>query len=405
MRDAVVIVGGGLLQVRAVEAAHSLDLMAVVTDANANAAAMALADEPTVLDIYDAPGHARLVARLSERYRVRGVFAEGADVEYTVAVAAASAGLPGIPVEAALNTKNKARMRACFDRAGIPNPAWAEVATAADATRWADRTGYPLMVKAVDNCASRGTSRADDPGRLDAAVEFAKANSTTGTALLEACYVGEEQSVEILFDETGVRHDLNIVDRPFDRSRGYAIELGHVNPTRLDPGSRAQLFDLAARAAAATGVGFGAFKADTMWTDEGPRILEVTARLSGGFDCQYTTPLASGRDFIRAAMRLAVGLPLDPADLRRRWDRSAVALAAFPEPGCVLSISGVDAALALPGIEHVFLRTAPGETIQPYQDNGARPAFVIAVGDDDEQALARARTGVEAIRFETVASG
>jgi biotin carboxylase len=377
--------------------------VAVVTDANPAAPAMALADEPTVLDIYDAQGHARLVERLSDHYNVRGVFAEGADVEYSVAVAAASAGLPGISVEAALNTKNKARMRACFDRAGLPNPAWTEIATTQDAAEAAKSIGYPLMAKAVDNCASRGTNRVDAAGQLGAAVELAKENSTTRTALLEACYSGEEQSVEIIFDETGKRHDLNIVDRPFNRSGGFAIELGHVNPTRLDSRSQKQLFDLAARAAAATGVNFGVFKADTMWTEDGPRLLEVTARLSGGFDCQYTTPLASGRNFIRAAMRLAIGLPLDLADLRRQWDRCAVAWVAFPEPGRVLSISGVDDALALPGVEHVFLRVAPGETIQPYQDCGTRPAFVIAVGDDYDGAMARARAGVAAIRFETSA--
>ena len=51
-----------------------------------------------------------------ERYHLRGVFTEGADVEVTVAAAAAVANLPGIPIEAALNTKNKQRMRQCFDR-------------------------------------------------------------------------------------------------------------------------------------------------------------------------------------------------------------------------------------------------------------------------------------------------
>src|SRR5512132_3903363 len=79
--DAILIVCGGLLQVPAVEIAHGLGLTVVMTDANRRAAAMALADEPVTLDIYDADGHCRLVDDLARRYRLLGVFAEGADVE------------------------------------------------------------------------------------------------------------------------------------------------------------------------------------------------------------------------------------------------------------------------------------------------------------------------------------
>jgi biotin carboxylase len=400
--DAILIVCGGLLQVPAVEIAHGLGLKVVMTDANPHAAAMVLADEPVALDIYDAEGHCRLVDDLGRRYHLRGVFAEGADVEVTVASAAAHAGLPGIPVDAARNTKNKVRTRQALDRAAIPNPPWAEVSTLDGAMRAAGRIGFPLMAKAVDNSASRGTSRVDDISGLETAIESARAASTTRTALLEGCFIGDEQSVETLWDEHGRVHRLNIVDRPFDRSHGYAIELGHVNPTGLGPVEQEALFTLTERAAAATGVRFGAFKADTIWTADGPRIIEVTARLSGGFDCQYTTPLASGRSFIRAAMCLSVGRPIDPADLTHRWRRHAAAWVAFPPPGRIVGIGSVDEVKKLPGVAEVILRVGPGDVIQPYHDCGVRPAFVIAVGDTREQAIARAQSGAHALQIETV---
>jgi len=401
MHNAVLIVCGGLLQVPAVPIARELGLKVVITDARADAPAMTLADEPVVLDIYDAPGHMKLVDELKKRYNLRGVFAEGADVEVTVAAAAQHAGVPGITVEAAMNTKNKARMRACFDRSGIPNPPWAEVDTCEAGLKAAESLGFPLVVKAVDNSASRGTTRVNDIDSLGPAIEIAKANSTNRTALLEGCYRGEEQSVEILFDERGCCHHLNIVDRPFASDGNYAIELGHINPTRLGPAEREQLFALTEQAAEATGVRFGVFKADTIWTNGGPRILEVTARLSGGFDCQYTTPLSSGRNFIRAAMRLAVGLPLDLNDLEHKWRKHAAAWVAFPKPGKVARIDGMDRVLRLPGVKEVFLRVRVGDVIQPYHDCAARPAFVIAVGDTREEAVRSAQVGMEALVIET----
>jgi biotin carboxylase len=400
--DAILIVCGGLLQVPAVEIAHGLGLKVVMTDANPRAPAMALADEAVALDIYDADGHCHLVDDLQRRYRLRGVFAEGADVEVTVAAAAAHANLPGIPVEAALNTKNKVRTRQALDRAGIPNPPWAEVRTLDEAKTAAARIGYPLMVKAVDNSASRGTSRVDDARGLGTAVDAAQAASTTRTALLEGCYIGEEQSVETLWDADARGHRLNIVDRPFDRSDGYAVELGHINPTSLGPAEQDALFALTERAAIATGVRFGAFKADTIWTADGPRIIEVTARLSGGFDCQYTTPLSSGRNFIRAAMCLSIGRAIDPADLQHVWRRHAAAWVAFPPPGRIVSIAGIDEVRTLPGVAEVILRVGEGDVIQPYRDCGVRPAFVIAVGDTREQAIERAQAGAQALQIETV---
>lgn len=405
MPDAILIVGGGLLQVPAVEAAKKLGLVAVVTDASASAPALRVADHPVVLDIYDVAGHERLVEELAGRYRLRGVFTEGADVEYTVARAAAKAGVAGIPPEVAANTKNKVRMRERFDAAGIENPRWAEVRTLAEAKAEAERIGYPLVAKAVDNCASRGTMLVRETSVLPVAFQNAVENSTTRTALLEQCFSGEEQSVETIFDRDGTFHRLNIVDRLFRREEGYAIELGHANPTTLSEEQQDQIYRMVRKAADAVGVRFSVFKADTMWTPEGPRILEVTARLSGGFDCQYTTPMSTGRDFIRAAMRLALGEAIDPVDLRPKHRRHAVALAAFPPPGRVASIGGEAAALALPGVQHVFLRTKVGELIRPYVDNAARPAFVLASGETREEAVARARAGTEALRIETRPEG
>ena len=47
-------------------------------------------------------------------------------------------------------------------------------------------------------------------------------------------------------------------------------------------------------------------KADIMLTEKGPFVLELTPRLSGGWDSSGTTP-ARGADFIGGAISLALG--------------------------------------------------------------------------------------------------
>lgn len=399
---AVLVVSGGVMQVPAIRAAHDLGLAAILTDRDPDAPALAQADEAHTVDIFDADGHVELARKLQETWDLRGVFCQGADVEVTVASVAEALGLPGIPVAAAKRTKNKALMRAAFDEAGVVNPRWAEVRDESEADAALELVGLPCYVKALDNSASRGTSRVDKVDELLPAVRHAMANSTTGTALVEECYVGPEQSVETIFDADGRLHRLNIVDRLFTHEGGWALELGHVNPSALPPADQDALYALAETAAKACGVGFGVFKSDTILTADGPRILEVASRLSGGFDAQVTTPLATGRNFIRAAMRLAVGMPFDPDDITPARHAYAAAWASLPTPGRVVSIDNLDEVRALEGVHDVFLRTAPGELVEPYIDCGARPAFVVADGTTYDAAIEHARAGALALSITTV---
>lgn len=374
----------------AIEAAHALGLRTIVSDRNPDAPALRLADIRVTADIYDVETHkAHATKLIVGGVSIVGVFTEGANCEVTVAELARFLGLSGIDPEAARRCKDKIMMRWALGEGGV-SPVWFD---------FTDKTTYmpnafPVMVKAVDNCASRGTRRVDRAANLPAALADAIKNSTTGTALIEEYLEGPQQSVEILFDAAGKCHNLNIVDRFFDGQ----MELGHVNPARMTPNEQAELFELTKAAAAAVGVGLGAFKADTIWTDSGPRILEVTARLSGGYDCQYTTPLSSGRDFIRAAMALACGLPI-PADcLTPTLHRYAAAWAAFPKPGRVVSID--TAGIEKLG-EKVFLRVKPGDVIEPYQNCAQRPGFVIATADTYAVALEAAKRGADQLAERT----
>lgn len=395
-KDAIIIIGGGLLQIPAVEAAHSLGLAALVTDRNPHAPAVIrghprneypVADASWAIDTYDVEAHLNTFVNPVETmgYNIRGVFTEGADVEVTVAAVANALGLPGISIEAAKNCKNKIRMRECFDRVGLSPVNWISMINP-----------YlfkpPCIIKPSDNCASRGTHIILDNQFTDAAVIDAIANSTDGRWLIEELLEGPQQSVEILFDSHGLCHWLNIVDRPFNG----VIELGHINPSNLPELDRIALFQLAERAAAAVGVHFGAFKCDTIWTKDGPRILECTARLSGGFDCQYTTPMATGRNFIRAAMKIAIGRDDIEEDLQITKKRYAACWAAFPKPGIVRAIEERALGDATLGTA-IAMRVKPGDVIEPYEHCAGRPAFCIADSDTYESAIERAKAGAAAL--------
>ncbi len=389
MSATLLLVGAGLLQVPAIEIAHELGLRVLATDRDPDAAAFALVEEAVVLDTKDVAGHVALARRLADSGELAAVYTEGADVEVTVAQAARAVGLPGVDPRAARICADKAEFRRVCAAAGLPSPRFQEVDSLADAQRALRGIGLPAIVKALDNSASRGATKVSDEHELPAAYAEALRFSTGDSVLVEECLGGPEQSVETIVERGGRQHRCNVVDRPFAFDP-FPIELGHDNPSALDAQQQGRLYELVEATTRAVGIDLGAAKADTMWTERGPIVLEMTARLSGGFHAQYTSPLAYGTNDIKATLDLALGRPLDPVDLRPRWRRHAVCRALFPEPGTIVALEGMQEALELPGVEHVLFRMGVGEEVRPYRNCADRAGFVIACADRRADALAAA---------------
>jgi biotin carboxylase len=398
----ILIVGAGLLQVPAIEQARERGLRVAVTDRDPGAAGFALADETFVLDTKDVAGHVALARELAARGDLKAVFTEGADVEITVAAAARAVGLPGIDPEAARTCNDKAAFRRRCTQAGLPVPRFEEVGDLAAGQTALAHVGVPAIVKPLDSSASRGTRKIHSAAELEDALEDALRFSSTGTALIEECLQGPEQSVETIVAD-GVHLRCNIVDRPFAFDP-FPIEVGHDNPTALGEAEQDSLYALVELSARAVGIDMGAAKADTMWTTRGPVVLEMTARLSGGFHCQATSPLAHGTNDIKAAMDLALGLPLDPADVTPTRHRHALCRSLFPPPGLITEVAGVEEALALPGVEQVLLRMNVGDEIPSYRNCVDRPCFVITSGDTRAEALTAFARAQETIAIRTAHS-
>src|ERR1700730_7072773 len=78
-----------------------------------------------------------------------------------VARIAEALGLPGNPVAAADASRDKVLMKQRFETAGLPIAPYHLARDEDDATSWAARNGYPVVVKPVRGSASQGVIRAD----------------------------------------------------------------------------------------------------------------------------------------------------------------------------------------------------------------------------------------------------
>ena len=77
-------------------------------------------------------------------------------------------GIPGMDTATARNFRDKARMKTVLRAAGVPCARHKLATSAADADEFAERVGFPLVVKPPAGAGAKSTFRLDDRGDLTA---------------------------------------------------------------------------------------------------------------------------------------------------------------------------------------------------------------------------------------------
>lgn len=346
MNKVIWIVGGGLLQVSAVHAARQLGLRVIVSDGNPNCPCAKLADEFYEVSTRDIRGHCKIANAHKEK--IDAVFTEGASVEQTVAAIAAELNLPGISPAVAAQIAIKSYMREVLNSADCSKVRGKSAFTFETALGLMGNFRDGFILKPSDASGSKGVkkfSSTEEFSRED--FDLAAGYSSSGQVVLEELLQADptecpEQSVETLW-YNGKGHWLNWVDRPFVKGTPYSIERGHLNPANHTVARQREAEQLVLRAGRLLGMTTGIFKADLMWTTKGLKILETTARLSGGFDSQLTSPLAHGVDYITGAMLMALGEAPHWEFFVPKWHRGAAVVARFIPEGTVKRIDSLAA--------------------------------------------------------------
>jgi biotin carboxylase len=282
-------------------------------------------------------------------------------------------------------------------------PWFAEVATPQELQRIAIERGRDLVIKPVDSRGSRGVQRVAQVADLTGAFMLARSHSPSERVMVEQYLSGPQVSTESIVID-GVCHTPGFSDRNYEYLERYApffIENGGDLPSHLPAGIQDKVKDLVGRAASALGVTTGTVKGDIVVHEGEPYVIELAARLSGGFFCTREIPLNTGVDFIGAAIRLALGEAVAAGELTPRQQMPVVQRYAFPSPGTVTGVTGEDDARQIPGIAEVVVTARPGDVIPPAGDKRPSAAMVLATGATHEAALKAANDALALIRIRT----
>jgi biotin carboxylase len=393
----VLFVGAGRHQRRAIRRARELGLRVAAIDRSAEAPGLAEADVSQIADFGDAVEAARRLAP-------DGVLTVASDRAVTVVAAIAEAmGLPGIGPETARRATNKVAMRLALAGAGVPQPRFAAVRTVDDARAAADEIGLPLVVKPADSAGQRGLSLVRDADDLEAGLADALAESQAGEAIVEQFLGGVE--VNCLAVARGGDVDvLTLSDRRRPDGAGFGVCLAHVFPATIDAEAAAEAERVAAAAVRAIGLQDSVAYPQLLVSADGVRLVEIAARVPAGL-MDEVARIGIGVDLVHVALLQALGEPV-PDELLRPSGQQPLAirfLTAEPGPlpaGVFRSLNGLDRVAAAPGVVATDWYRTSGVAIRPPRIDGDRHGYVIAVGETDGEALARADAAAALIEVE-----
>jgi isopentenyl diphosphate isomerase/L-lactate dehydrogenase-like FMN-dependent dehydrogenase/biotin carboxylase len=324
----------------------------------------------------------------------------GTDASQTVAAVADALNLPGIPFEVAERATDKIKMRQVLKEKGVPVPDFRPIWTLEECQQAIQDMPLPLVIKPCDNMGARGVRKIERLDDLISAFREAKEASISGKLILEEFMEGPELSLDALVFEGSI-HITGVADRIIERAP-YFVEIGHTLPSALPEKQQSRAVAVFKQAIFALGIDIGAAKGDIKITPEGPKIVEIAARLSGGWMSAYTYPLSTGVNLYKAAIQIALGET--PTDLKPKTSLVSAERSLLPPPGKILSIQGVEEARKIKGVKEIILMKEAGDMAEEPRSNLGKVGYVITVGKTREEAIRINDLAREILKIEIGAS-
>lgn len=230
---------------------------------------------------------------------------------------------PSPEVIGAMGSKLLARER--MMAAGVPiTPGSPKLSSLAEAQEWADKIGFPLLLKASAGGGGRGMKRVMNaeelPSAYDAAMRESKSYFSDDTVYLEKLVTAPRHvEVQILADTQG--NVIHLGERDCSVQRRNQKLIKETPAPHLPSEVRQKLLDAAVAGAQAIGyTGAGTFEFVVQNNTE-PYFMEVNTRLQVEHPI---TEMVTRVDLVKEQLRIASGLPLSHRQEDIRFEGHAI---------------------------------------------------------------------------------
>ncbi|MGH0949602.1 ATP-grasp domain-containing protein [Bacillus mycoides] len=372
----IMILGASILQIPAILKAKEMGLCVIAVDMDKNAVGFKYSDVSEVISTIDISG----VVEVAKKYNIDGVMTLASDMPMqTVAAVAKELKLVGVSTNTALKATNKAFMREALHEHNVPIPLFFRVSSKEDYLKAIQAFGSGYIVKPVDNSGSRGVFLIEDfkdTELIESAFEYSKRYSRSGEIIVEEYMTGEEISVETLSIDNDV-HVIAITDK-VTTGAPYFVEMGHSQPTRHNDEMKKRIMEVACMAVKAIGIKDGPAHTEMKITADGPKVIEIGARLGGDSITTHLTPLSTGVDMVECTIKIALG---EKPNLGAKYSKGSAIRYFKTEVGILKSIDGIEDSKNIEGVKQISFVKEIGATIEEINSSSSRVGFIITQGD------------------------
>jgi phosphoribosylaminoimidazole carboxylase (NCAIR synthetase) len=191
-------------------------------------------------------------------------------------------GIPGISVEATFLCRDKPAMKEFLRKAGIPCAQSTGASSPEEAREFAERVGFPLILKPRDAAGAAGTRRVDDPAELEAAIAELGLKDGASVAV-EEFIDGHEGFYDTITTRGEIAHEFitHYYPRVLTAMRERDVAPIFVATNRLDAPGYDEVKGLGARVIEALALGTTATHMEWFYGEKGLKFSEIGCRPPG----------------------------------------------------------------------------------------------------------------------------
>lgn len=367
----LMILGASQLQVPAILKAKEMGIEVAVVDKNEEAPGVKLASKFYHKSTIDEEG----VLESAINFKTDGIMTLATDMPMrSVAFTAEKMGLPGISYMSSILATDKYKMIRQFEKEGVSHP-WYQLVTEQTDKNELNIFEYPCISKPIDSSGSRGVRVNYSKEELLDNIKVAQEYSLSKQVIIEEYLKGVEVSVEafVLEDKINI---IQITDK-VTTGAPHFVEIGHIQPSTLSESDLKKIKRLTKKAIRALQIDRGPVHAEIILTNNGPKVIEVGARLGGDNISTHLIPLSTGIDIVSETIKYSIG---DSVNLEQKLSRGAAIKFFAQSSGILKSINIEEVLFSNNSIKEIHFNKKIGEDIDNIQNSSSRLGYVICDG-------------------------
>ena len=297
-------------------------------------------------------------------------------------------GLPGLDTQSAQRARDKYLMRRTLARHGLPGPRFKRVESLKEFRGGLEEIGVPAVLKPLSGAAGKNVIKIDSAEERELDNMFKTLYRLTqpfhdplfhhnpGKFLLEEYMEGDEVSVEGFVDSDTI-HLIAMTDKsPLEGP--YFVESGDVMPSLHSRKVKEAMMEMARLGIEALGYRNCGIHAEMKLTDEGPRIIEIAARLGGDYLCDFVEMIHKV-DMVEAVLQIGLG----EKPQIKLGASSGIVKGKYLIPkssGTISRLDGIRDVERSPGVRSVKILSRKGDRVSVPPEGFGHIGWVVACG-------------------------